>query len=133
MALAFNLLMVGLLIALLATRPCDDWSMACNESRFLWGLRLVPLVGVWLLGDIVLALVGGSRRRRHWLVAAPGADLVEYPRSASGVARLAAGSLVTEMSHLGGQVRVTTEDGSTGWVARERLEPCDPGEGVGDG
>jgi hypothetical protein len=126
-ALAFNLLMAGVLIALLATRPCDDWSMACDESRFLLGLWLVPLVGVWLLGDIVLVLAGRSRRCCHWLVAEPGVDLTEYPRSPWAVARLTAGSLVTEIGHLGGQVRVATEDGLTGWVAREWLEST--GEG----
>jgi len=127
--LAFNLLMVGGLIALLAAWPFDDWSMAYDESRLLWELWLIPLVGVWLLGDIVLALAGRSRRRRHWLVAERGADLTEYPRSAWPVARVAAGSLVTELGRAGSQVRVTTEDGLTGWVARERLELCDIGIG----
>jgi hypothetical protein len=120
---AFNLLMTGGLIAFLTSRPCDDWSMACDESRFLWGLWLIPLVGVWLLGDIVLALAGRLRRRRHWLVSAPGADLTEYPRSSWPVARLTAGSLVTEIGRMGSQARVAAEDGTTGWVAGEGLEP----------
>jgi hypothetical protein len=124
--LAFNLLVAA-------------WAIAYgNSGESGWASLLIVLaVPPWLLVNALLWFIWAFTKGRGpkapqgppalWCASEPGVELAAAIHG-EPVAHLAAGTVVTEVGRVLGQVRVTTAEGLSGWVAEDRLQP--PGSGA---